>query len=363
MTSVLVRGALALIVTLACAPLILAMLRRGQVLDHPSERSSHASPVPRGGGVAPGVGALFALAVMPSLPSGHRWSVGVAAALFAVMGLAEDVVGVRALHRLAIQFAMTAVAGVFLLDGLSGPALWQVLFAVSAIFWLVAFVNAYNFMDGIDGISVAQAVMAGGTWFAVGTHADVPVLAAGGAIVAGAALGFAPYNLPKARMFLGDVGSYFLGAWLAAVALLGLRAGVAPEAVLAPVGLYVADTGATLVRRIARGESWYLPHRDHAYQRLADAGWSHVRTSLFVAACVAACGMLGTVSLGDSVLARVLADLAIAGVVGGYLISPSRLPGKLRWREDPLCRELKIPDRSTNADAVRKRLLRPEEKC
>jgi UDP-GlcNAc:undecaprenyl-phosphate GlcNAc-1-phosphate transferase len=278
--------------------------------------------------VAPAVGALVAVLSAPLLTPNHRWAVVVAAGLFGVMGLVEDIVGVRALHRLAVQFAAAAFAGVFLLDGLTGPALWRAIFAAGAVFWLVAFVNAYNFMDGIDGISVAQAVGAGATWFAVGAYTDIPVLAAGGAILAGGALGFAPFNLPKARMFLGDVGSYFLGAWLAAVALLGLRAGVAPEAVLAPLALYVGDTGVTLARRVARGERWYEPHRDHAYQRLGDAGWSHVQASGLVAACIGLCGLLGAVSLGDSVALRVVADVTIAGVIGGYLLAPRWLASK-----------------------------------
>ncbi|HJV08457.1 MAG TPA: hypothetical protein VJ653_02220, partial [Acidimicrobiales bacterium] len=230
----LAPSGLALAVALACGPLVLAALRRGEVLDHPTERSSHTGSVPRGGGVAPALGALVALAVTPELASSHRWAIVVAAGLFGIVGLVEDLVGVRALYRLVIQFPIAAVAGLFLLDGLTGPVLWRVVFALGVVFWLVAFVNAYNFMDGIDGISVAQAAGAGVIWYAVGTHAEAPALAAGGAIIAGAALGFAPFNLPKARMFLGDMGSYFIGAWLATVAVLGLRAGVAPEAVLAP---------------------------------------------------------------------------------------------------------------------------------
>jgi len=319
---------LALGVTLTVAPLVLRLLRRAQVLDHPSERSSHASPVPRGGGVAPAVGALVALAVTTSLSGAHRWALVVTAVLFGAVGFAEDIAGVRALRRLAVQFVAAAVAGAFLLEGLTGPAAWRAVFAAGAILWLVGFVNAFNFMDGINGISVAQAVGAGVTWLVVGTYTGTPVMAAGGAVVAGASLGFAPYNLPAARMFLGDVGSYFIGAWLAAVAVLGLRAGVAPEAVLAPLALYVADTGATLARRVARGERWYLPHRDHAYQQLGDRGWSHVRTSSFVVALIGVCGMLGAVSMGDSVPARVAADLAIAGVIGGYLLAPKWLASR-----------------------------------
>jgi UDP-GlcNAc:undecaprenyl-phosphate GlcNAc-1-phosphate transferase len=331
-TSALLSGALALAVSLALGPAVLFVLRRGQVLDHPSERSSHSNPVPRGGGVAIALGALVAVPFSSSLTSAERWAVGVAAVLFGVIGLVEDVVGIRALYRLAVQFPVAGVAGVLLLERLTGPALWRSLFALGAVFFLVAFVNAYNFMDGIDGISVAQAVGAGVTWLAVGLSVDTPVLAAGGAIVAGAALGFAPFNLLIARMFLGDVGSYFVGAWLASVAILGLRAGVAPEAVLAPLALYVADTGVTLVRRVARGECWYLPHRQHAYQRLGDGGWSHVRTSALVAACIGVCGLLGAVSLGDSLTARVAADLAIAGVIVCYLLAPRWVASRVALR-------------------------------
>lgn len=167
-----------------------------------------------------------------------------------------------------------------------------------------------------------SAWASGATWFVVGRLAGKCRPGRGGAIAAGAALGFAPYNVARPRMFLGDVGSYFIGAWLAAVAVVGLRAGVAPEAEMAPLGLYLADTGATLLRRVVRGERWYLPHRDHAYQRLTDLGWSHVQASAFVLACIGACAALGAVSLGASVPARVAADVAVAGVVGAYLLTP-----------------------------------------
>lgn len=304
------------------APVALTLLRRAGILDHPSERSSHAVPVPRGGGVAPALGAMLALLLASSLEGRQRVVIAVAAAVLGLIGLVDDVVGVRALFRLASQFLAATVVGVLLLGTQSGPDRWRLAVGIGIVFWLVAFVNAFNFMDGIDGISVAQAVGAGVTWALVGLHTDSAAMAAGGAIIAGAAFGFAPFNIPRARMFLGDVGSYFLGAWLAVVAVLGIRGGVAPEAVLAPLVLYAADTGTTLVRRIAHGECWYLPHRDHAYQRLGAAGWSHARTSAFVCVCIVACGALGALSLTGSVVLRVIADGAIVAIVGAYLLTP-----------------------------------------
>ena len=322
MTTLLAGGAVALVVTGAVAPVTLALLRRGDVLDVPSERSSHVAPVPRGGGVAPAVGALVAIVVTASLPRSGRLALVVAATALGLVGLIEDLVGIPALARLAVQFVAGAAAAPFALHALTGSAPWRAVFALAVVVWVVAYVNAYNFMDGIDGISVAQAVGAGITWYLVGRYVDSRILAAGGIVVAGAALGFAPFNLPRARMFLGDVGSYFIGAWLATVAVLGLRAGVPAEAVLAPLALYLADTGTTLVRRVVRGERWYLPHRDHAYQRLTDVGWSHLQAAGLVGGCIAVCGALGAVSLTGATAARVAADLGIAAVVGGYVLAP-----------------------------------------
>jgi UDP-GlcNAc:undecaprenyl-phosphate GlcNAc-1-phosphate transferase len=327
---ILILAAVAAVVCGFLAPAVLALLRRGHVLDHATARSSHVGAVPRGGGVAPAAGALLALALAPSLDEEPLWAIAAAAAVFGILGLIEDVVGVRALYRLAIQFVAAGGVAVLLLATDSSPSLMGVALGIVGIFWVVAFVNAFNFMDGIDGISVVQAVGAGVTWAIIGVHVESAPMAAGGAVVAGAALGFAPFNVPRARMFLGDVGSYFIGAWLASVAVLGLRGGVTPEAVLAPLALYVADTGTTLVRRAAQGQRWYLPHRDHAYQRLGDAGWSHIQTSALVGLCVAACGALGAVSLTGSVATRVIADVVIVGVVGAYLLMPRWLAGRRR---------------------------------
>ncbi len=323
-------GLVAMAISLAVAPLVLTALRRGQVIDRPSARSSHLVPVPRGGGLAVAIGALIALALTPALPVAHKWAIAVAAAGFGLLGTLDDTVGVSAFRKLGIQFVLGVVAAFSLLGDATGSVVWSALSAAGLAFWLVAFVNAFNFMDGIDGISVAQAVVAGVTWFLVGTHTDTLALAAGGAVIAGAAIGFAPFNVPRARMFLGDTGSYFMGAWLAAVAFLGVRSGVPVEAVLAPLALYVAYTGVTLVRRLARGERWYLPHRQHTYQQLCNRGWTHLETSALVATCVAACGALGAVSLAQSRPARLTADVAVAAMVAAYLLAPKWLAPRTR---------------------------------
>jgi UDP-N-acetylmuramyl pentapeptide phosphotransferase/UDP-N-acetylglucosamine-1-phosphate transferase len=325
---ILARGLLAFAVSLAVAPIVLACARRFGVLDVPSHRSSHDRPTPRAGGIAPAVAVVVALVATSAASGDARLALLVGAGTFGVLGLAEDVVGVPALPRLALQVVAAGACLPWLLTGLDGSVAWRLLFTAAVVVWLVGYVNAFNFMDGIDGISVAQVVVAGTAWYLIGRSENVVPLAAAGAIGAGAALGFAPFNVFRARIFLGDVGSYFFGAWLAIAAVMGLRAGLAPEAVLAPLAVYAADTGVTLLRRLIAGETWYEPHRDHTYQRLVRAGWSHVQTTALVAVVIAVCAALGAVSLRGSAPARAVADAALAAVLVAYVVAPLLLAGR-----------------------------------
>jgi UDP-GlcNAc:undecaprenyl-phosphate GlcNAc-1-phosphate transferase len=122
-------------------------------------------------------------------------------------------------------------------------------------------------------------------------------------------------------VFLGDAGSYGLGAALAVLAAYSVTRGIPPEAALAPLGLYLADTAWTLQRRIRAGERIFEAHRTHTYQQLCDVGWSHQRVTLATAAVTAALCLLGAASLtGHSGLRA--ADLAAAGLLTAYLRSP-----------------------------------------
>lgn len=325
----LVSANLAFIVALLAGPPVVAALRRLQVIDHPSDRSSHVVPTPRGGGLTLAAGALTAAVLVPAFAGSARTGLLVAAIGFGLIGLTEDFRGVRPLPRLTLQFAVASISLVWLLDGLGGPLAWKLFFGLGCLLWLVSYTNAFNFMDGINGISAAQALVAGGAWLAIGHTQGVPVLAGGGALVAAAALGFLPFNFPNAKMFMGDVGAYFLGAWLAALAVVGLRAGIAPEAVLAPLAVYLTDTSTTMVRRHRAGEAWYTAHRKHAYQRLTQLGWSHADTTVAVASVMATCSILGAMSLTNSLVLRVVADAALVAVLAMYVASP-RLVAKAK---------------------------------
>lgn len=312
-------------VTVLAAPPMVVALRRWGALDRPNERSSHSSPTPRGGGLAVATGVAVGVSVFAIL--GHPWPEPVIAGAggFALIGLVEDLRGVRVLIRLVLQAACAIVVAIWVAEQWRVPAGWLPVVLGTVALWLVAYVNVFNFMDGINGISVAQVVVAASAWVVLGLAEHVGLLTALSAVALGGAVGFAPFNVVHAKVFLGDVGSYGLGALLAGGAVVGLRAGLAPEAVLGPLLPYLADTSTTILRRLRAGETWYQPHRSHAYQRLVGLGWSHLRTAGFVAAIMVLSALLGSVSLAGSAGGRLAADLVLVCLLAGYLAAPGYL--------------------------------------
>jgi UDP-N-acetylmuramyl pentapeptide phosphotransferase/UDP-N-acetylglucosamine-1-phosphate transferase len=265
-----------------CAGLIVLLLPalRRHALARPNARSSHVTPTPQGGGiavvVATAVVALAAVLLTLRPDEGVRlaWVLG-AAALMATVGAVDDMRAMPVLPRLLLQALAVAVVIAALPPDLRVvPALpWWIERALLMIAGLW-FVNLVNFMDGIDWMTVAEVVpVAGGLGF-LGWLGALP---SAGIVTAlallGAVLGFAPFNRPVARLFLGDVGSLPIGlllAWL--LALLAGRGHLA-AALLLPL-YYVADASLTLARRAVAGERVWQAHRTHFYQRATNRGFS-----------------------------------------------------------------------------------------
>ena len=315
---------LAAVVAAATCSLVLCVtvpaLRRYAVLDHPGERSSHAVPTPRGGGIGVAAGIVAGA-------SAAGVSTSVLLCLAAVLvaggiGLVEDVRGVPIRWRLCAHAAAGALVVGAARDGRDGAG-WVVLGAVLAVL-VVAIVNAVNFMDGINGISGVTGTAAGVAFALSGQESGAQAVVALGAATAAASLAFLPWNVPGARVFLGDVGSYALGAALAGCLVLSLAAGVPPEAALAPVSLYLADTGNVLLRRWRAGERLGAPHRQHVYQRLVDSGLSHTRVSALVLLCTAVVTVLAWVGQRGGLPLRVAADGLALAVLLAYLAAPAR---------------------------------------
>jgi UDP-GlcNAc:undecaprenyl-phosphate GlcNAc-1-phosphate transferase len=310
-------------IVLAAEPPTIALLRRRGMVDVPGGRSSHSVPTPRGGGAPIAVGLLAAASV--AIASGvvaDGLAFALAVGFFGLLGLADDLRGLPAGSRLALQAAGAAGVAALLVLRLPWPPIAVVAAAAAAAFWLVGFVNVFNFMDGVNGISGAHA-MIGGVMYAclAGWRRDGFGVAAGLALVVGAAA-FLPWNAIRARVFLGDVGSYSIGAALAVLAVRLVIQGVPVEAVGGPVALYLADVAWTLQRRVRRGERWLEAHRTHVYQRWCDAGWSHAEVTLLTSALTVLLCLLSVAGMRGGAAVRVTADLAGLGMLAVYLGSP-----------------------------------------
>ena len=264
--------------------ILLPLLVRKAILDHPNERSSHEAPTPKGGGIAlvPVIGLAwtglgFYFGISPVLVLGLS---GLAFGLAAISWV-DDVRGLSPLIRLLVQIVAVFLALALLpnpglyFHGLL-PSLADTL--VAGLLW-VWFINLFNFMDGIDGISGVESITIGlGVALIVGGPAGLL-----GLIVAGAALGFLKWNWHPAKIFLGDVGSVPLGFLLGWLLLQTAADGNWAAALILP-GYYLADSGITLLRRALRGERVWQAHRQHFYQQAVQRGLSHavVSTHVFI---------------------------------------------------------------------------------
>jgi UDP-N-acetylmuramyl pentapeptide phosphotransferase/UDP-N-acetylglucosamine-1-phosphate transferase len=242
-----------------------------RLLDVPNERSSHREPVKRGGGLAI-VAVVLGGALLHGASTGEPGPLLPFVAgglLVAAVSLADDVRSLSSFARLPVH-ALAAALALWAYGGaLSTPLL------ALALIWVVGLTNAYNFMDGIDGLAAAQAVIAALAWAVLGIAFGSTQVALVGTLTTGAAAGFYLHNRAPARIFMGDVGSAFLGYTFAVLPLLfGAHASTGAAAV-SIVGAFVFDTTFTFLRRLLRREPVLRAHRSHLYQRLVIAGRSH----------------------------------------------------------------------------------------
>jgi len=289
----------ALIVGAASPAILRPLLVKWNVVDVPNARSSHSVTAIRGFGIAPAAAVVLGLAILlgSGIAGGARLVAVVLAtiAAAAILGWIEDFSGLRVMTRLGCQLIIGAVASAVIFQPFD-RYWWVIVISAVALAW---YINVANFMDGINGISGSHGAIVGLTYAVVGWYAQLDWLAVAGLVFAVAFATFLPWNLLRKGTFLGDVGSYALGAGVASLALAALSAGVSLVVVLGPVVIYLADTATTLVRRIVAGEDWREAHRSHVYQRLVTAGRSHVRVTVYVGIAtmlVAAAGLLTLVS-------------------------------------------------------------------
>ncbi|MDO5618382.1 MraY family glycosyltransferase [Kocuria sp.] len=324
-------GAGALVLSLLLPFVVKPLLTRWGVVDIPNERSSHTRTVIRGMGLA--VAGAVILVQLAGLLTGVVYTdrsvaltVLVGTAACAALGWVEDFKGVSVRVRLAVQILIGAVCSGLLIWALETSVLWWIV-CTGAV---VVYVNVANFMDGINGISGLHGLVVGSLYAWAGASNDLPWMMIAGLAIACAFAGFLPWNLSRGSVFLGDVGSYLLGGGIILIAVAAFLSGVYVEYLLPPLAVYLADTSWTLMRRFRAGEPWWRPHRQHAYQRLTDVGFSHVQSALVVSGTTVLVSVISLIGLRLSGAAVVASGVAVILLLVAYLALPTLLQRRHR---------------------------------
>jgi len=269
-------------------------MKRVRIIDTPNARSSHTRPTPRSGGIAIVVTFFVGLAVLwgvsgdPAFEQGHFWVFCAASLLVAVVSIVDDLSGLSFRSKLGLQ-AICAVAVMALgvvIDQVSLPivGVWHLgwLAYPVTLIWIVGLTNAFNFMDGIDGIAGGTAVIAAAFFAAITLLQGSTFVYLISIIIVWATLGFLMWNWQPAKIFMGDSGSQFLGFVLAVLAVMAGRFDASHVSFFVMPMLffhYIWDTAYTLIRRIRAGERVTDAHRSHVYQLMNRLGLSHARVS------------------------------------------------------------------------------------
>jgi UDP-GlcNAc:undecaprenyl-phosphate GlcNAc-1-phosphate transferase len=316
---------LLLFVLATCGSLLLTSLVRRTCerfgwLDEPRDgRRSHRTPVPRLGGAAIFGSLIIALSILPFINNlltaslradkARLLTVLVPASLVFLFGVYDDFRGTNA----RFKFIGQALAGVIFywmggrVETLSIPlvgsvVLPQALGCALTVLWVVAITNAFNLIDGIDGLATGAALFALLVLLGVSVMLGHPLVTVFAVALCGALIGFLPYNFSPASIFLGDSGSLFLGFTLAALSVLGAQKASTAVAVAIPIiafGLPVLDTGFALVRRFIGGRPVFQGDREHIHHKLLERGWSHRHAALVLYGVCALFGLLALLFVSE----------------------------------------------------------------
>ena len=262
------------------------------IIDNPNERSSHSVPTPRGGGVAVVCSYLVALAILmysQQLELQTGFTLLAAGFVIALLGFLDDHGHINSMLRLAIHF-FVAISVVVSLGGFGEVTIFNgvqlgLIANIIAVLFLVWLLNLYNFMDGINGIASVEAITTTMSmailYLILNTSLNADILW----LLAACIFGFLLWNFPKAKIFMGDACSGFLGLTLGILALVALKENLALFcAWIICLGVFVVDATYTLIKRVLNGYKMYDAHRSHSYQILSRKCGSHTPVTLVVAA-------------------------------------------------------------------------------
>lgn len=320
MSLVLMIGVIFLVVALgswfAVGKLIDRLLSHN-IVDRPNERTLHHGAVPRGGGLVIVACLLLVLVLMALVSSRPQIFSCMAVLILSWAGLSwwDDKVNLSARFRFLVQLGLsllTVLAFGWVSQVLGLNLFWfGPLASVIGLLWMA---NLYNFMDGLDGLAASQTIIGGislAFWFYV--LGDKP-LAVACVVLAASCYGFLMWNWSPAKIFMGDVGSISIGAFFGTLFIIGVtRYDLSIISFLGLFGVFIADATITLMVRAWRREKIWLPHRQHFYQRLANAGYSHSRIALGGVMLMSICSVFATLGVmsRDMILSSLIAILLV----------------------------------------------------
>lgn len=311
-------------------------------IDVPKDaRRMHKKPIPRLGGLAIYGGFLCSILIFGQLDE-TMLCVLLGAAIIVALGIFDDVLALGAKLKFVVQIVAAAIPvcigdlqiGLFTnLNPLSDtPFVHLGILAVPAtIIWIVGITNAVNLIDGLDGLAVGVSSIAAITMLAVALLTGNMPIAITMAALAGACIGFMPYNLNPAKIFMGDTGSTFLGYMLATVSIMGLFKFYAVISFAVPfliLGLPIFDTANAIIRRVAAGRSPMSPDRGHVHHKLIDMGFNQKQAVAILYTISATLGLTAVVLTSSG---EVKAIVLLLAVLAAILVGACIIYGAEHW--------------------------------
>ncbi len=349
-TYVAVAMAAAALIAFITTPVVKNLAFRVGAVDVPKDgRRMHDHPIPRMGGLAICIGFLLSTMIFAPLTTPVKGML-LGAIIIAILGIFDDIYDLPAKFKFLVQIlaAIIAVASGNLIETLSNPNvfsdnLWLQLGWLSypvTVIWIVAITNAVNLIDGLDGLACGVSTISSMTMLIIALLVAEKSVAVMMAALAGACIGFLPYNLNPAKIFMGDTGSTFLGFILATMSVQGMFKMYTIISFVVPflmLGLPIFDTCFAFIRRIAHGQSPMSPDRSHVHHRLIDMGFSQKQAVGILYIISAILGLSAVVLTTSGALKAILFLLTMCvagGVAGKIFISNNRHLDQEKDKED-----------------------------
>lgn len=326
---------LAVIVSFAATPVVKKMAYRVGAIDIPKDnRRMHKEPIPRLGGLAIFLGFFLSVLLFAEIDRPTR-GILIGSVMIVVLGVLDDIMTLRALPKFLVQIAAAGVAVYYgnIIQFLSNPiitssatyinlGIWSV---PVTIIWIVAITNAVNFIDGLDGLAVGVSAISSATLLVTAILVSEGNIAIVVAALLGACLGFIPYNLNPAKIFMGDTGSTFLGYVLATISIQGLFKMYAIISFAVPfliLGLPIFDICFAILRRLAKRQNPMKADRGHVHHRLIDMGFNQKQTVAISYMITAILGLAAVVLTSSGALKALIliGAIIVVGAIGIKMI-------------------------------------------